>query len=50
MEFHSPSTKQWNYLTHSWELGLPRKGFIPEATGEVTLTETLSAEVEGAGP
>ena len=30
--------------------GLGRKGHIPDAKGEVILTETLSAEVGGAGP
>ena len=37
-----------------WDLQNPsyasRKGSIPEAKGEATLTETLSAEVGGAGP
>ena len=26
--FPSPSTKQWNYLTHSWELGLQTLGHV----------------------
>jgi hypothetical protein len=33
MEFPSPSTKQWNYLTHSWELGLQTQGHIHTPVG-----------------
>ena len=33
MEFPSPSTKQWNQLTHSWELGLQIPWHIYPHTG-----------------
>ena len=36
MEFPSPSTKQWNYLTHSWELGLQTQGHIHTPVGRAS--------------
>ena len=33
MEFPSLSTKQWNYLLHSWELGLQTPGHIHAPMG-----------------
>ena len=36
--------------THVKLICVSKKGFIPEAKGEVTLTETLGAEVGGTGP
>ena len=33
MEFPSPSTKQWNYFTHRWELGLQTPGHIHTPVG-----------------
>ena len=35
MEFPSPSTKQWNYLIHSWEVGLQTPGHIHTPVGHV---------------
>jgi hypothetical protein len=40
----------WLTYIHDWSTCASRKGLIPEAKGEVTLTEILSVEVGGAGP
>ena len=47
MEFPSPSTKQWNYLTHSWELGLQTPGHIYAPVGHACRTsrDLVSSEL-----